>query len=134
MWQDVRRQWSFATMTFFFGYQQQNAAFQGMEIPSNLWPWDSLQYTNMTSLPVWLTTHHAVWIWQGGHICIVYGVPGSKVARCLHALSWKSIWSVIIAFTNLVEKYARRIWRSFQLSLDCWRIASKIYEHIYIYI
>ena len=58
----------------------------GLQTPSNLWPWHIIHDTNVTSLPVSLTTHHAVWSWQGGHICIVYGVPGSKVARCLHAL------------------------------------------------
>ena len=49
---------------------------KGMQTPSNLWPWDSLQYTNMISLPVSLTIHHAVWSWQGGCICMVllYGV------------------------------------------------------------
>ena len=57
-----------------------------LQTPSNFWPGHSLHDTNVTSLPVSLTTHHAVWSWQGGNICIVYGVPGSKVARCLHAL------------------------------------------------
>ena len=62
-------------------------AHKGMQTPSNFWPRHTIHDTNVTSLPVSLTTHHAVWSWQGGHICIVYGVPGSKVTRCLHALN-----------------------------------------------
>ena len=73
-------QWVGFKTNFLNGWSPTNqvslGAAKGMQTPSNLWPWDSLQYTNMTSLPVSLTTHHAVWSWQVGYICIVllYGV------------------------------------------------------------
>ena len=35
-----------------------------LQTPSNFWPGYSLHDTHVTSLPVSLTTHHAVWSWQ----------------------------------------------------------------------